>query len=250
MNNKYLYLDESGDPGWPSGYGGKSSRYFIYSGVTLTGEQNYEVKDRLTKILSNHFRDHDTPEEVHYADAVHANGKYSQLSDPELSELRDDIFNLILDTEPTLMASVVDKVKMKERYGSDANNPKRYGLRATVDRFHKHLDEHDSVGTITIDSAERTLDRQLRELIYNAQEDGISLPGARYKSDTTLPRIMDTITMTPSEMSPGIQLADVVAYQVYGEYTHSGSSHGFESLEHLFRDPSGTTFTEPSVFPE
>lgn len=249
MDAKYLYLDESGDPGWPSGYGGNSRQYFIYAGVILDNEQNFEAKDRLTKIISDHFGAHDSPEEVHYADAVHGNGLYGQLSNDELGDFREDVFDLILDLEPKLMASVVDKERLKERYGSDAKNPKKLGFRATIDRFHKHLNEHDAVGTVTIDSAERTYDRQLREMIYEAQDDGISLPGADYKSDTTLPRIMDTVTMSPSEMSAGIQLADVVAYQVYGEYSYSGTSHGYEALDHLFRDPSGTSFVEPSVFP-
>lgn len=251
MENQYLYLDESGDSGWPQSVGGSStSRYFIYAGVILTPEQNYDAKEELNQIITDHFSGIGLrqPEEIHYADAVHGKERFGQLSNDELSDLRDDLFDLILAIEPTLMATVIDKRRMKEEYGDDAFPPKRYSFRGTIDRFHKHLSAEDAIGVVTIDAAESTFDRRLRDLVYQAQNSGIKLPGADSTTDSFLPRIMDTITMTPSEMSPGIQLADIVAYQVQNQYRH-GDSHGFDAISHLFRDPDNSRLTEPSEVP-
>lgn len=250
MDTQFLYLDESGDGGWTRKYGGNSnSPYFVYAGVILTPKKNYRVKRKLNDLLNEYFSPRERPEEVHFADLVHQNGKFDNLSNEERDGLSSDIFDLIHEIEPEIMASVVDKDRMKERYGDDANPPKRYGFRATVQRFHKHLVEHDAVGVLTIDSHERTLDLQLRNLIYNAQEYGIKISGASSKEDTTLPRLMDTVTVSPSEMSAGIQLADVVAYQIHHQFKYSDNSYGYEAIEHLFRDPENSHFTEPSKIP-
>ena len=250
MDSLFLYLDESGDGGWTKKYGGNSkSPYFVYAGAILTPEQNYEIKDKLNQIINIHF-DWVRPDEIHFADLVHQNDEFGLLSEDEKESMSNDIFDLILDVEPVLMATVVDKDRMKERYGDNANPPKRYGFRSTVERFHKHLVEHDSIGVVTIDAQERTIDSKLRDLIYSAQDTGIKLPGASSRRDTTLPRLMDTITVTPSEMSSGIQLADVVAYQVHHQYKYRGDSYGYKKIEHLFRDPQKSYFTEPSVIPK
>jgi len=251
METELLYLDESGDSGWTPTYGGSSTeQYFVYAGVIVDPEENYRLKQRLNDIITEHFSGKFVrPEEIHYADICHQNGTYRHLDDEEASSLRDDLFQLILDIEPTLMASVVDKDRMKENYGDDANPPKQYAFRSIVDRFHKQLKSDDAVGMVTMDASESSIDKSLRELIYQAKGSGISLPGTRYKKDSTLPRIMDTVTVTPSEMSPGIQMADIVAYQVRHKYHYSTESKGFEAISHLFRDPDSVSLTEPSVIP-
>lgn len=250
MNTSLLYIDESGDSGWLPEHGGSSNEpYFIYAGVVLTPAENYELKQKLNNIINEYFTGWQRPEEIHYAEICHKTGVYENLDDEELQDLRDDLFRLILDIEPVLMASVVDKARMKERYGDWANPPKRYCFRSIVDRFHMQLEEDDDVGMITMDASDRSVDTRLRNFIYNAQGSGISLPGTQYKEDSTLPRIMDTVTVTPSEMSPGIQIADIVAYQVRHKYRYESESNGFSLIEHLFRDPDGASLTEPSVIP-
>lgn len=250
METRYLYLDESGDPGWTRSYGGNSPyQYFVYAGIIVDASQNYRIQQELDDILDDYFGGFtlNRPDEVHYADICHGNGKYDQLSDSERSDLRDELFDLILDIEPTLTATAIDKDELKDQYGSNVYNPKSLAFRATVDRFNKHLANRDMVGTITIDSSSRGIDSQLRQLVHDAKNQGIKLGNPR--RDSNVPYIMDSISMTPSEMSPGIQLADVVAYQVFNEYNHSGTSHGLDAIFHLFRDPSGRSLTEPAVFP-
>lgn len=252
MEVQFLYLDESGDGGWTPEHGGSSNcQYFIYAGVIVDGAQNHQFKHELNDLLNRYFTPQETrPDEIHYADIVHGNGVFGQLNGEERQDLRDEIFEIILSVEPELMATVIDKDRLKQKYGINANPPRRLAFRSTVDRFQKHLDEHDCVGVVTMDMSDLTFDRRLRELIYDAQDTGIKLPGASDSRDTTLPLLMDTVTISPSEMSPGIQMADVVAYQVHNRFNHGSPSHGYDTLNHLFRSPSGHPFSEPSVIPK
>lgn len=249
MNSRYLYLDESGDGGWTPKFGGNSSEpYFVYAGAILTPSQNHELKRSIDEILDSYF-DKGKPEEIHYADICQGNKEYKQLTEENRGSLRDNIFEAILEIEPTLMATVIDKNRLKYKYKNNALPPKSLAFRATVDRFHKHLKSNGCIGNVVIDAGESSIDRELRNLIYDAKEDGIKLPGVRNDADTTLPRLMDTVNVTPSEMSPGIQLADVIAYQVRHEYRYPDTSHGFNAIEHLFRDPDEASLTEPSLVP-
>lgn len=251
MDVRFLYLDESGDPGWTRKHGGNSPyQYFVYAGVILDGEQNYQARQMLDEVMDDYFDAWDMiqPDEIHYADICHGNGKWDQLSDEERSDFRDNLFDILLDIEPTLMATAIDKEGLKDQYGERAFNPKSLAFRSTVDRFHMHVSNRDCVGSVTIDSAERGIDGQLRDLVHEAKQVGIKIGSA--PKDSKLPHIMDSISMTPSEMSPGIQLADIVAYQVFNKFNHSGTSHGFQALSHLFRDPPGVSLTEPAVWPK
>lgn len=249
MRTQYLYIDESGDSGWMPKHGGaSSSQHLAYAGIVVDGKQNYNIRKGVENIMQNHFpQPQGRPEELHYADLIHDKGVYDDLSNSECKSIADDVFDLINEVEPILMATVVDKKQMKERYGGDADNPKQYAFRATVDRFNKHLEAHDNVGTVTIDVAEYRFDKQLRRLVFEAQNSGIEISGAR-KDSSKIPRIMDTVTLSPSEMSPGLQIADFVAYATRHEYEYGGSNR-FDEISDLFRDPEGVSLTEPSLVP-
>lgn len=249
MKTYFLYLDESGDGGWPKGYGGNSPDHnFIYAGIVVDSEQNYKIRNGVENILQEYFPQMESkPEELHYADLIHNKGSYDDLSDDEAYSMANDVFDLIKDIKPILMGTIVNKKRMRTRYGDDAYPPKRYAFRATVDRFNKHLAANDAVGTVTIDVGDRGFDRQLRQLVYDAQDSGIKIAGSR-KDGSNVPNIMDTITMSPSEMSPGIQLADYVAYVTRHEHEY-GSSDRYEEISDLWRDPDQAALTEPSVVP-
>jgi hypothetical protein len=214
----------------------------------VDGEQNYEIRNGVENILQQYFpQSSSRPEELHYADLIHNKSYYDDLTDDKAYSMANDVFDLIKGVEPTLMGTVVDKRRMRTRYGDNAYPPKRYGFRATVDRFNKHLAANDAVGTVTIDVGDRGFDRKLRQLVYDAQDSGIEIAGSK-KDGSNVPNIMDTITMSPSEMSPGIQLADYVAYVTRHEHEY-GNSDRYEEISHLWRDPDQAALEEPSVVP-
>lgn len=246
MESKFLYLDESGDDGYPEPHGKSESRYFVYAGAIVDAEQNLELKEGVEYILSYHF---DTqglkrPEELHYGALINERGAYNQLEGIQFKELADDVFELITQVEPTIVATVMDKSKQFEEY-EDPAHPKSYSFRWTVERFQYYLEKENNAGMVIADAEEGQIDTRIQNLLNDAKHEGISIikdKGSR------IPRIMDSVALTPSELSPGIQIADFIAYSVFSKYNRDKGDR-FEEISHLLRSPPEVDFEEPSVIP-
>ncbi len=239
---RYLYMDESGDAGLPKKHS-SHTRHMVYAGVILAPEQCYSVQEGIQQILDQHFskKGIQPPEELHYNDVVRERGVYGELTGIQRKDLCDDVFKLIERVEPTLIATVIGKKKHEEKYVNPVS-PKSYSFRSNVERFHFFLDSQDEYGSVIIDESESFVDNRLRRLVYKATDEGIKLAG----TGTKILRIMDSAMTTPSEMSPGVQLADFVAYVTWCHYERNQSNR-YNQIDHLWRDPPGDSFTEPSL---
>ena len=78
---------------------------------------------------------------------------------PERLQLADRVFRLLINSKPTLMASVVDKRVLHTRYETP-HSPHTYGMRATLERFNRDLASRNDTGRIVIDSAGFRFDSQ------------------------------------------------------------------------------------------
>lgn len=244
-----LYLDESGEKTWPPPWGNSNTRYYALAGLVLTPIQDKIVHERVPAILSKFFPEPLTrPTEIHYGDLINKRGAYGGLSDPQRKSMADDVFALIGEVRPTLMGTVVRKDWMKTRYGTAAHAPNEYALRASIERFDRHLEETNNLGMAIMDTEGFTADHALRELVHSARTTGIKLGGINYVpgSDRKLNYVLNSVGFSPSQMSPGIQLADFVAYAVFSHFERQRSER-FNSLDRHWRR-SGT-FREPSVLP-
>lgn len=247
LEARFLYLDESGDDGAPPPHGESPTQHLVYAGIIVSPGQNLELKEGVDYLIAQHFdaKGYDRPEELHYGDLINERGNYSQLEEIEKKELADGVFELINQVEPVLMGTVMDKKKQLDEY-EDPSHPKAYSFRWTVERFHYYLEEKKLAGMVIADAEEGKIDEQIQNLLYEAKYDGISIIKNR---GSRVPRIMDSVALTPSEMSPGVQIADFVAYATLSKYERD-KERRFRELAHLWRDPSGTEFTEPSLIPE
>jgi len=247
LDARFLYLDESGDDGPPPPHGESKTDHMVYAGIVATPSQNLELKEGVDYILTRHFdsQGYDRPEELHYGALINDRGRYSQLKGIEKKNLADDVFRLINQVEPTLMGTVMDKRAQIEKY-DDPAHPKAYSFRWTVERFHYYLEEKKSAGMVIADAEEGKIDKKIRELLYEAKYEGISITKDK---GSRVPRIMDSVALTPSEMSPGVQIADFVAYAVLSKYDRDKGDR-FQEISHLWRSPPETEFQEPSLIPK
>lgn len=247
LEARFLYLDESGDAGAPPPFGSSPTRHLVYAGMIVTPSQNLEMKEGVDYILAKHFdtQGYERPAELHYGALINDRGEYIQLEDIEKKELANDVFELIKQIEPVLMGTVMDKKAQLEQY-DEPSHPKAYSFRWTVERFHYYLEEEVAAGMVIADAEEGKIDQQIRELLHEAKYEGISIiedKGSR------VPRIMDSVALTASEMSPGVQLADFIAYVTHSKFERE-QDRRFQEISHLWRDPSDTDFTEPSLIPQ
>jgi hypothetical protein len=187
--------------------------------------------------------------ELNYSSLIYGKKPYDQLSHPNRKAMADEVFDLIIGLEPVLFATVVDKVKMKIRYGSKAINPKEYAFRGLSARFSMFLKKKKTIGYMVMDTEEYRKDKALQSLVHKARKFGINICGWSYHPTIDhLELCLNTVTFVPSEMSPGIQLTDFCAHSIF-KYSERGKGNRYNQLSPLF-NRNGSKVYEPSFVPK
>ena len=241
-----LYLDGSGDPGFPPPWGKSRSKHYILAGVALTPLQDHSVHTQVFGLLEKHFgKDYFGTTELHYSDVIGGYGLFKGMPELERKEIADSVFTTLLGIKPVLFATVIEKGRLKTKYGRWAENPTSLAVRATADRFDKFIQRNGAIGGLHMDEEEIRKDGNLRGIIHRARTSGIKL--SVWKNDSKLSRFLNAIAFSPSQTSPGIQLADFVSHTCWMHFTY-GKSDRFTQIAPLW-DRTGGRVWEPSVVP-
>ena len=242
-----LYLDESGERDWPKPWGLSSDRFYVLAGPVLTPDQDKIAHERIPAIIEEFFPDPEIrPHELHYSELVCNVEPYQLLSSDQKKAMADEVWNLILELKPALMASVVDKAILKTLHGQRAFRPGDYAVRATVERFDMDMEREGKLGMAIIDV--QSFEKEIQDMVHEAKTVGIKIggPGLRVEKDRKLKFVLNSVVFSPSYMSPGIQLADYIAYATRSHFERTKSDR-FNKLEPLWR--KGFNFREPSCIP-
>jgi len=240
-----LYLDESGDPGWPKPFGRSRTNWFVLAGLSLEDTQWKTVNEKYVKIVRKYFGRLCTDFDLKFSALAskRAVPPYDQLTGIQKLGLSNDIFDLVLTAKPVLFAIVVDKLKHKLQYGDNAHWPKILAFRFIAPRFHKFLERIDSYGIFVMDEEERKSDKKLKGLVRHAKEAGIVLqtPFDPFRTDTHLKRIVESVLFVPSEDSPGIPLADFCSHAIWIHFERNLSKR-FNQIKQLFDSHDGNVY--------
>lgn len=253
QNIKYtLYLDASGDPGWPQPWGISPNKFYIIGGIVLDPVKESVAVTDLKTIVEKHFENIQKPDELKYAWVVNG-GKtpFNLLDETKRKNLADDIFLLIKRLEPKILCTVVDKEKLKRRYGERAFDPKTYAILSTLVRFSMTLKREKKFGEVIMDDENAVKDKQLQEFINKRRKHGAILRGLMYNplASEKLEPLINSLLFTKSEDSAGIQLADFAIKTVWFKYAY-GKDRRFSEIQHLFdKSPSGKQY-EPCLIPQ
>jgi len=255
MTSCTLYLDADGDPGWCPPFGKSQLRWYVLAGVALAPESDLKARLEVERILSKYIPDsvrRSWPHryyEICYHDIQRGKNVYSHLDHPQRKAMSDEIFGLILGLKPVLFATAVDKVNLKQRYGSNAHSPRSYALRATIHRYSMYLNKNSLIGTVLFDQEEYRKDKELQAMVHEFRRTGVILRGMHYQPryEDRLERVLNTITFAPSETSPGLQLADVCSRSTWAHFER-GKSNRFNQISSLWNRSNSRRY-EPSVVP-
>lgn len=242
-----LYLDESGEKSWPKPWGSSNDRYYILAGLVLTPTQDKLAHERIPAIIEEFFPNPEIrPHELHYSELASNVYPYNTLRADQKKAMADAVWDLVFEIKPPLMASVVDKSILKSLHKDRAFRPGDYAVRATIDRFDKDMEREGKLGMAIIDV--QSFEREIQDMVHKAKTVGIKLggPGFRAEKDRKLNYVLNSVVFSPSYMSPGIQLADYIAYATRSHYER-GKGDRFAKLEPLWR--RGPNFCEPCQFP-
>lgn len=248
-----LYLDSCGDPGWRAPNGNSTVKYYAVAGLALTSVADMTADQEVNRLLTKYIPDAESQgfkREICYHHLIYGKDQYQNLEDTQRLTMANEIFDLLLQLKPVLFATVVNKIRMKERYGVNAYDPKVYAIQATIHRFAMFLKRQtNGIGNVMMDSEEYKRDHLLQEMVRTFKRTGIIMRGWAYQPryEERLERILNTIAFSDSDLSSGIQLADVCSRTTWQRYEHNLSGR-YNQLNPLW-NRQGTIIYEPSIIP-
>jgi len=93
----------------------------------------------------------------------------------------------------------------------------------------------------------QSFEREMQQMVHESRKAGIKIGGMQpIMTDSHLDNVLNSVVCCPSHMSPGVQIADFVAYAVFSHFER-GKSRRYEQVAPLWRRAG--RFTEPSVVP-
>lgn len=220
-----LYLDGSGDPGWPPPYGTSAHNYFILAGLCIKDTDWHRYNSRARSLLTEYFgKSIPKDKELHRSLLIAGNAPFHNLREEDRKKMDNDVFNLILELKPTLFASVVDKMAHKQEWGERAMRPDSMALRHIASGFNIFLQRRKEMGIIIMDECEARKDGDLKELICDAHENGIVLKSQRKVTpppQNNLENIVEAVMFTPSKDCHLVQLSDFCANALFAKYVRN-----------------------------
>lgn len=249
-----LYLDTTGDPAWLPPDGKSKVKYYVVAGLALSSNADIEANSEVSRITSSYispWKSIGEKTELCYHHLMRGKGVYSQLDHPQRLKMADEVFALLLKLQTPLFATVVDKARLKQRYGVDAHDPKLLGIRATIHRFAMFLKRQvNGIGNVMMDAEEYRKDHAIQEMVRTFKTSGIIIRGWTYQPryEEKLDRILNTIAFADSISSIGIQLADFCCRTTWQHFERQKSNR-FTQLSPLWNQTQCRTY-EPSVIPK
>ena len=156
-------------------------------------------------------------------------------------------FAVIKNSSPILFATAINKSQLKRTYGQNAYEPRALAIQSTIHRFAMHVETNQQLVTVVVDE-EYKKDKEIRKTIHQLRRYGASKGGDyQPQHDSKLERVLNAVNYSPSEMSAGIQLADVCSGSIWSHFEKQ-KSHRYEQLKPLFNRVGSRVF-EPSVVP-
>lgn len=232
-----MFLDESGDhnlkvidPNHP---------VFALIGCIL--EENYYENTAIAKINKLKMKYFNATEVI-----LHSRDIRKQETKPFLTlrrkEVRENFYNelnnLFQDLCLTIIASVIDKHKLKQQYGVHSDNPYYLSLGFIMERYTIFLREKGETGLMIMEARNKSDD----DLLYIAYSKTMLQGTGFMKAEELQKRIKDLVFMPKKENEVGTQLADLAAYPIATHILPNRDKRAFEILKTKIRNKSGEIY--------
>lgn len=207
---KVMFMDESGDHSLD--VIDKQYPVFCLAGV-IVDEQNYQrvVKVSFDEIKTTFFNT--TNVIFHSRNIRKCLDEFNILLKLQTRQnFYEAINNFILNNDLTVLASVILKEKLRDKY-ADPSNPYAMSMMFLMERFLYLLEETDDQGYITVESRDPKSNSDLFDVYSHimANGSGMRYPivPARFRS-----RITKIEFVTKKQNENGHQIADLIAYPI------------------------------------
>lgn len=229
----HAFVDESGQ----KEYGTKTSRYFVYAGVFVDQAQIVEIEADIRNLKRRTFGSEDVEIKSNWLrQPKERQARYLRpfgIDDQILTAFVDEVSDLMRSQRMSYVACAVDKLQMKKKYGDRAHNPSATAYLFLAQRYEIYCERYSAKGNITVDdmTGSSAAKNQWRELLRRQHErlksKGCPLTGVRF------PQLANGIRFADSRRYGLLQLADLMAYNVFRQFKDFGEDWdrgGDESL--------------------
>lgn len=229
-----IFLDESGDHNLKS----IDPNHPVLALAGCIFEENYYQKAVIKKVDELKIKYFKSTEIILHSRDIRKqeNKPFLALRNKKLREgFYKELNNLISDLYLTVIASVIDKHKLKEQYGSHSDNPYYLSLGFIMERYSMFLREKGEAGLMVIESRNKVDDN----LLYLAYSKTMLQGTGFMKADEFQKRIKDLSFIPKKENEAGTQLADLIAYPIATSILARRDKRAFEVIKTKIRSKNG-----------
>ena len=230
-----MFLDESGDHNLKKI--DKSYPIFCLTGCIIEFNYYNQVFEKeVDKLKIKHFRTRDII--IRSYDIRKQKGEFAILVDKKKrGAFYLDLDRLIENLQFTVIASVINKLKLKERY-SEPSDPYDLCFQFIMERFCMFLGEKRDVGIMRMESREAHNDRMLAEDFEAFRREG---DGRFIKPEEAQRKLVDLSFNQKTQNIAGHQIADLVAYPIGSHVLHPKRENiAFKIIEGKLHRKRGT----------
>jgi hypothetical protein len=195
-----VYIDETGSVG----RGGRSQPYLTVVAVLVSEHRVRSLGEAMRKMAVHHLGALPHDFEFHGHEIWNGTGPWAGKRPPELIAAYDEVIDLLQQLDLSVAHSSIDKALLHDRYDGMADmNAYRLALQFLLEK----IDLLDTQNKIIV--ADEAKEQQFRaiEMVADMQQWGTGeVPGR------TLNTVIDSLHFVQSCASPGVQMADLVAY--------------------------------------
>lgn len=226
-----LYLDDSGTKRYadgPSGYSrsGGTTRYFVFGGLLLPQEEIEELRSEIRDLKQDCFGTADVEIKSNWLrmPGEHADRYLAPygIDDERLDDFVEDYYGVIEDGNLMLIASVVDKIHMQEDYGFNPWYPPAVAYETILQRAEDELRGRGTVSVVIDDMTGSTPKENQYKDNLKRQHKLLKQHGSQLLDGFKFTTVEGRVKFVASERSELVQVADVVAYNVYRQFVEYG----------------------------
>ena len=211
---KILFLDESGDHNLLTI--DETYPYFVLAGCIMDQkEHDADFSSAVVKLKKDLFGTDKII--LHYVDYTRNKNGFERVKEKDFrEEFYRQLNDLLRKTEFTLLSSIIDKKRHKERYGTLALDPYNISLEVVIERFIRYLSKVNDRGVIVAESRGGQLDNELDVAFLKIKVKGTSF----LKPKDIRDRIENFVIRKKGENIPGLQLVDAVVTPIGRRYAN------------------------------
>ena len=232
MTQYILYIDDSGTKEYASAgqeytlHGRGVSRYFVFGGILLSDIESGHLVAAIKALKNNYFGTEDVEVKSNWLrNPDSCRKKYLNpygLTPERLEGFVGSMYNCIAERDLVIIAVAVDKIQSKEEYGDKAWYPPAIAYELLMQRAVQEVRLPDNLAVIIDDMTGATVAGNQYKTNLKAHHAQLRKTGSRLQPKLRFSSINNDLRFVDSAHWVQVQVADVIAYNVYRQFVEYG----------------------------